>query len=51
MKMAHSWRAFDLAQEITDLLNEDGFLRDDTTDHDILLIRGLIQIKLEKSGR
>lgn len=47
--MTHSWKAYELAQEITDMLNENGFLRDDNTDHDILLIRGLIQIKLEKS--
>ena len=47
--MTHSWKAFEVAQEIIDILNEDGFLRADVSDHDILLIRGIIQIKLESS--
>lgn len=45
--MTHSWKAFELAQEITDTLNEKGFLREDISDHEVLLIRGLIQIRLE----
>lgn len=48
--MTHSWKAYDVAQKITDALFEHGFLKEDITDQEILLIRGLIQIRLEYRG-
>ena len=44
--MPHSWKAYDLAKSIAERLHEAGLI----ADKDLLMTRGIIQIKMEASG-
>jgi len=44
--MTHSWKAYELAKSIAERLHEAGII----ADKDLLMVRGIIQIKMEAEG-